>query len=369
MKIRVQNVTKNFRDFTAVKDVSLTIEDGKFHFLVGPSGSGKTTLLRIIAGLEKVSSGHIYFDEKDVTDKAATERGVGMVFQNYALWPHMKVVENITYALKIRNLSQKEIKERLEEMLEITQLGDLQDRYPSELSGGQQQRVAVARALAIRPKVLLLDEPLSNQDAKLREEMRDDLIKIHRKVKITTLYITHDQEEALSMGELVTVINKGRILQTSTPRDLYLHPQSEFVADFIGSTNFIKGIVKEILKDENEVTSISVMTSVGLIWGSNFSGSFKIGDSVTLSIRPESVKIDLGRHDLKDKVNVLVAKLTSTLYLGEVERLLLTLQDGNSFEISLFNAPDHAFNIGQTIKCFLKPSKITVLSRNSLIYE
>lgn len=360
--VQLKHIKKQFGDYEAVKNLNLEIAKGAFHFLLGPSGSGKTTTLRMIAGLEKVTAGHIYFNGEEVTHKPAAERGIGMVFQNYALWPHMTVHENIAYPLKVHGLAKKYREERVEEVLAITQLSDLKDRYPSELSGGQQQRVAVARALVIKPKVLLFDEPLSNLDAKLRTSMRDSLIKLHKRIQVTTIYVTHDQKEALSMGTQVTVMHKGEAVQTGTPRALYLNPTSTFLAGFIGDTNFVhEGSVKSIEKDK----TASIDTPLGIIQAEQLTGVFKQGDKVCLSIRPESIKIDLGKHELATKINVISGKLIRTIYLGEVDQLHLLLKDGTVLKVSLFNAPDYNVSVGNTVKCFFKANKVVVLPESS----
>ena len=240
MKVTLDNMTKKYGSVTAVHSLNLEIQDGALHFLLGPSGCGKTTTLRILAGLETPSSGRILFGDTDVTHRPAAQRGIGMVFQNYALWPHMTVKENVEYGLKLKGLSKKEIEIQLQSALELTQLTAFVDRYPGQLSGGQQQRVALARALAIRPSVLLLDEPLSNLDAKLRLEMRDNITRIHRQTRITTIYVTHDQKEALSMGTEVSVMRAGHLIQSETPRRLYHHPRNAFIANFIGETNLFQ---------------------------------------------------------------------------------------------------------------------------------
>lgn len=357
MKVQLKNITKKFGDFVAVDNLNLTIEDGAFHFLLGSSGSGKTTTLRMLAGLEKPTAGKLFFGDEDVTKKPAVKRGIGMVFQNYALWPHMTTFDNIAYALKLAGLDKATINTKVEEVMKITQMTRFRDRYPSELSGGQQQRVALARALVIEPRVLLFDEPLSNLDAKLRHEIRDYLIRIHQKLKITTIYVTHDRQEALSMGTQVTIMDAGKILQNGTPRNLYLNPNSKFVANFMGDTNLIKGVVEDI-KDDGELV---VKTDWGILNASNPIQEFKKGDQVSLFIRPESIKIDLGRQDLGGEVNVVSGNLLRTVYLGEVEKLLLQPTAGPMLTISLFNAPDYNVPQGGTVKCFFKANKVRVL--------
>ncbi|MCD6348969.1 MAG: ABC transporter ATP-binding protein, partial [Candidatus Korarchaeota archaeon] len=221
VSIRTVELTKVFGDVVAVDHVSLEIKHGEFFTLLGPSGCGKTTFLRTIAGLEMADEGRIYFDDQDITDLPAHLRGTGMVFQNYALWPHMNVFDNIAYGLKIRKVPKSEIEKKVKEVLKLVKLEGLEKRTPHQLSGGQQQRVALARALVINPRVLLFDEPLSNLDAKLRIEMRAELKRIQRDLGITAIYVTHDQEEAMSISDRIAVMNRGRVMQVGTPKEIY----------------------------------------------------------------------------------------------------------------------------------------------------
>ncbi len=356
MQVELRDVNKRYGAFVAVNKLNLTIKEGAFHFLLGPSGCGKTTILRILAGLEEVTSGKIFFNKSDFTLMPAARRGIGMVFQNYALWPHMTVLQNIEYGLKVRKLTTMEIKKRLTEVLHFTQLTPFAGRYPGQLSGGQQQRVALARALAIRPTILLLDEPLSNLDAQLRLEMRDNITRIQEETKITTLYVTHDQKEALAMGSHISVMHGGKEIQSGSPKDLYLNPNSTFLAAFIGETNLLPGRVSEITAHEALVTS-----ELGSIRGSNIRGRFKVGDPVTLSIRPESIKLDLGRSDVSPD-NPCEIALKRITYLGELEQMEFTYGAKAEFlRINLYNAPDHQLQIGQKTRCFIKPSKVVIL--------
>ncbi|MEH6630628.1 MAG: ABC transporter ATP-binding protein [Halopseudomonas aestusnigri] len=246
-----ENVTKKYGAVTAINDVSFSIEPGHLVTLLGPSGCGKTTTLRMIAGLEHPTSGRILIGGKDVTNLPATDRDVSMVFQSYALFPHMTVGENVAYGLSVSGLSKKEAAERAKEGLSLVGLDGYEARLPSELSGGQQQRVAVARALVLEPEVLLLDEPLSNLDAKLRRKVREEIRDLQQKLGLTAVYVTHDQEEALAVSDRIIVMNKSVIAQEGTPRELYETPASSFIADFIGDANLVEG---EIL-DQDEVNA------------------------------------------------------------------------------------------------------------------
>ena len=234
MEIKIENLTKAYGDFKAVDGMNLTIQDGELVGLLGPSGCGKSTTLFMIAGLTEPTSGEIYFGEKNVTKIPPEDREIGLVFQNYALYPHMSVAENIMFPLINRKVNKKEAKERAYEMAKMVHLEELMDRKPKALSGGQQQRVAIARALVKKPKVLLLDEPLSNLDAKLRIETREEIRRIQQEVKITTIFVTHDQEEAMSISDKIAVMNQGIVQQYAVPQSMYLYPENLFVAQFLG---------------------------------------------------------------------------------------------------------------------------------------
>jgi len=244
MIVTIQGVVKRFGAVTAVDAVDLTVADGELFTLLGPSGCGKTTLLRLLAGFYQPDGGTIRFGDRVVNGLAPYERRIGMVFQNYALWPHMTVAENIGYGLRLRRLPREEVAQRLQEGLRKVNLTGFEARYPGQLSGGQQQRVALARALVLNPDILLLDEPLSNLDAKIRIQVRAEIRRLQRELAITTIYVTHDQEEALSLSDRVAVMRDGRVLQVGPPRDLYERPRTRFVADFVGTNNLVPGEVE-----------------------------------------------------------------------------------------------------------------------------
>lgn len=235
----IDRATKYYGEFLAVDHISLTIKEGEFFTLLGPSGCGKTTLLRMIAGFNSIEDGVIRFDEKVINQVPAHKRDIGMVFQNYAIFPHLTVAENVAYGLKARKVNAGEVKRRVSDALTLVQIEHLADRKPNELSGGQQQRVALARAFVVEPTILLMDEPLSNLDAKLRVEMRTTIKKLQRSLGITTIYVTHDQEEALAISDRIAVMKNGVIMQVGAPEEIYKHPLNEFVANFIGVSNFI----------------------------------------------------------------------------------------------------------------------------------
>jgi len=359
MRVVFENVTKRYGDFTAVRDLNLTIPSGALHFLLGPSGCGKTTTLRMLAGLEKVSSGRILFDDRDVTQMPASDRGIGMVFQNYALWPHMTVRKNIEYGLKLRKLTPGDLKKRVDEVLEFTQLTNFVERLPGQLSGGQQQRVALARALAIRPNVLLLDEPLSNLDAKLRLEMRDNISRIHRQTKITTLYVTHDQKESLSMGTHISVMHAGDLIQTAPPRELYHEPHTPFIAGFIGETNIINGTF--VRKDGD---GFLVKTSLGELKAGRSVVSCNAGDSVSISVRPEAIVPKFDGFTPASACNTVDLIVDHVTYLGESEQFQLHgTGDGSDTKIkaSLFNPGFHNIGAGSKVTCFLSVKDMLVL--------
>jgi putative spermidine/putrescine transport system ATP-binding protein len=276
-KITLKNVAKRYDSSVAVREMSLEIEDGEFLALLGPSGCGKTTTLRMIAGFIEVSDGRIFFADQDVTDLPANRRNTGMVFQGFALFPHMTAAQNVAYGLEMRRVPKAEIKERVAKVLDLVQLGGFAERMPRQLSGGQQQRVALARALVINPHVLLLDEPLSALDAKLRHEVRLQIRQLQQSLGLTTIFVTHDQEEALSLADRLVVMNAGRIEQIGSPADLYERPASPFVADFIGKTNFFKG------------------TMTGDMFSTDFGLSLKVAPRVAaatlMGVRPEKIKI------------------------------------------------------------------------------
>ena len=284
--VTITGVTKSFGNVKVLQEFNQKFEDGEFITLLGPSGCGKTTMLRLIAGFEKPSSGEIYIGNKLVSSEKEflppEKRGIGMVFQSYAVWPHMNVFDNIAYPLKIQKINKNEIEERVNQVLKIVHLEQYKDRFPSELSGGQQQRVALARALVIKPDVLLMDEPLSNLDAKLRVEMRTAIKEIQNSIGITTVYVTHDQEEAMAVSDRIAVMKDGEIQHLGQPKDIYQRPANLFVATFIGKTNVLNGNLNgSILKVAGKYD-----VTLNNIQDKNIKGN------VVISIRPEEFVID-----------------------------------------------------------------------------
>ncbi len=309
--ILLNNVTKRFGSITAVNQVSLEIKPGELFFLLGPSGCGKTTLLRSIAGFYTPDEGSIRIGDRDVTQLAPDARDTGMVFQSYALWPHMTVAQNVAFGLELRKISRAEINQRVADALATVQMADRATARPNELSGGQQQRVALARALVIRPQCLLLDEPLSNLDAKLRHDMRVEIRRICKQAGLTAIYVTHDQKEALSIADRMAILDRGVVQQCGTPQEIYRKPATRFVANFIGETNFIEGRIRSIANG-----SATIETAIGLITSTALPASpIALNQTVTLSLRPEVIHAGTTP---KDPTNVFTGRLRDTVYLGEI---------------------------------------------------
>lgn len=322
VSVTLERVSKAFGDVQAVRDVSLEIHKGELFFMLGPSGCGKTTVLRMIAGFYLPTGGRILFDDRDMTQTPPHKRNTGMVFQNYALWPHMTVRENVAYGLGLRKIAEDEQTRRVEEALAMVRMTEYAGRSPNQLSGGQQQRVALARALVINPDVVLLDEPLSNLDAKLRLEMRDEIRRIHDEIGTTMIYVTHDQAEALSLADRLAIMGIGEVRQIGDPRTVYTRPSSAFVANFIGETNLIPG------KIDSAGEAITVETGVGRLQSTVVPAHpFAPGDDVVCCIRPESIRIGDETPD-HEQINKIPARVTQITYLGAHEQYTLELSDG-----------------------------------------
>ena len=353
--VRIQKLVKKFGPMVALNEIDITVEPGELFFLLGPSGCGKTTLLRCLAGFYKPNSGKIFFGDKDVTRKAPHRRKAGMVFQSYALWPHMTVAENVAFGLKQQRMSRPKIEVSVEEALASVQMDGYADRKPNELSGGQQQRVALARALVVRPRCLLLDEPLSNLDARLRYDMRKEIRRICKEHELTAIYVTHDQKEALSIADRIAIMSGGQVEQIGTPQEVYTRPRSQFVADFIGTTNFIPGTV--IRTGAGEAL---VKTELG-----EFRGVLpepdKVpadGDAVTLSIRPECWKFDSAPAE----ENCFLGEIGRAVYYGEVAHYAF-FKNGVKLKMSELNPRHLEKHEQKDLYAFTEVEDVVVLSQ------
>lgn len=350
VRVTLDHVCKRFGNVVAAENVCLDIFEGEFFTVLGPSGCGKTTLLRIIAGLEKVDSGRVLFDNVDVTNVPPYLRGTGMVFQNYALWPHMTVFDNVAFGLKIRRLSKSEINRRVKEVLELVKLSGLENRYPHQLSGGQQQRVALARALVIEPRVLLLDEPLSNLDAKLRVEMRGELKSLQKRLKITTIYVTHDQDEALTLSDRIAIMNNGKILQVGSPIEVYNKPIDLYVASFIGKCNLLTGEVVRV-----EEGYLTVKCGNIMVWGVPAHEEFniKVGSRVACILRPEHFKFEVSERD-----NVFTGYVKQISFLGSHNEVRVKVDD---VEILLLSDSKMNLDVNNPIKIAIPRDRVMIL--------
>ena len=325
-KLEIKDVHKSFGKNHVVKGINLSIGDGEFLCLLGPSGCGKTTLLRMIAGLTETDEGQIIINGKDMTDLPPDKRSNGMVFQNYALFPHMTVEQNIAYGLKRHRVPKDETKRRVQAGLEMVRMEGLGKRYPRELSGGQQQRVALARALVMNPDLLLLDEPLSNLDAKLRKEMRLEIRNIQKKLNVTTIFVTHDQEEALTMADTIAIMNGGVVEQLGSPLEMYEHPNTQFVASFIGGTNLIEG---EVVTSEGN--AVTVRCGKTMLRGLT-NNTLTPGQKVITSQRPERLRLHANGET---GGNCVARKITTRVYLGASIRFVVEDEEGRNIIVDL----------------------------------
>lgn len=356
VKISINHALKKYGDFVAIPDLSLEIKPGEFFTLLGPSGCGKTTLLRMIAGFNSIEGGDSYFGDKRINDLDPAKRNIGMVFQNYAIFPHLTVRKNVAFGLQNRKLPKEEITERTEKFMALMKIDQYADRLPEKLSGGQQQRVALARALAIEPDVLLMDEPLSNLDAKLRVEMRTVIKEIQNRLGITTVYVTHDQEEAMAISDRIAVMNQGVIQQIGTPKTLYQRPLNSFVATFIGRTNILPATIE--LKDG---ASYVVFKEGYKVKMDNLI-NVKNGQNVKVSVRPEELYIS-GTGPKGDE-NYLSGKVLYSTFLGLNTHYIVELDDGMRTEIIQESQIDDIIKNGTEIKLSLKAEKINVFTED-----
>ena len=341
--IEIKNINVSYGSNHVLKDVNLNIENKDFYTFLGPSGCGKTTLLRLVAGFEKSSSGELFIDGEEVSNLNPWERDVGMVFQNYALWPHMTVYKNICFGLEEKKVNKKEIDIRVDEVLELVDLKDLRNRYPYQLSGGQQQRVALARTLVVKPKVLLLDEPLSNLDAKLRVQMRKELLDLHTKIGITTIFVTHDQEEANSMSTNLAILNDGVVQQVGKPVDLYNNPANTFVANFLGTTNVISGTFKN-----NIFTSKNGLIINDILDNQN---------ATSILLRPQNLYFE----NFDTKLQNFAAKVKNQEFLGNIIRYSIEVKNHLLTVDTLHEINKKIFSPNEDIKIYIDSSKIKAL--------
>ncbi len=329
--VEIRNVSKHYGSVVALENVSLALEDGEFFGLLGPSGSGKTTLLRSIAGFVEPDGGEIFIEGENISRIPTHRRNIGMVFQNYALFPHMSIFDNVAFALSVRRTNAEETRTRVSQMLELVQLGGYERRRPSELSGGQQQRVALARALVSRPRVLLLDEPLGALDKNLRQQMQVELRQIQREVKITTVLVTHDQEEALTLSDRIAVFSRGEVMQIGKPDEIYERPQNAFTAEFLGATNFLSGragprqgdVSAILLGDDQQILTLDPVPEAGA--------------PVTLTVRPEKLALHSrapGKSEMGEATNCIAGQVVQPIYMGA--SITYQIEAGGS-EITVFH--------------------------------
>ena len=323
--VKLENVSKSFGKVEVIKNISLDIYKGEFLTLLGPSGCGKTTILRMISGLDDVTKGKVYIDNKDVTNVDATKREVNTIFQNLALFPKMTVKENIGFGLKMKKVDKEEIEKRVTDVIKLVKLNGFENRYPSELSGGQQQRVAIARSIIMNPKVLLLDESLCSLDLKLKKSMQIELKRLNKRLGITFIYVTHAQDEALSMSDRIAIINKGVIEQLDTPSNIYKNPKTIFVADFIGEANIINAKVLEVNDDKIKVSMLQ-----NHIIEINNTDNFNVDDDLKLVIRPEDVKISKS-----ELINSIEGIISDTTYSGDSTKLLVDIPGRVDIKVSI----------------------------------
>ena len=326
--LELVRVRKSYGAVAALHEISLSVDEGTLLFLLGPSGCGKTTTLRIVAGFIRQDAGEIRIRGESVDNLPPERRTLGMVFQNYALFPHMTVSQNVAFGLRMRRIHTHTARDRVRRALDLVQLRGFEDRYPRELSGGQQQRVALARAIVIEPKLLLLDEPLSNLDLKLREQMRTEIRALQRALRITTIFVTHDQEEALTMGDEIVVMNQGRIVQSGTPTALYDHPANRFVAHFIGESNLESGKVQGAVS-----ASAWRVDAGGLPVIATGSGPWHPGDAVAVAVRPEKIRLAPATSGATEAPNTFAGVLEECIFRGALRRYRVRLPHGRVWNV------------------------------------
>lgn len=357
VSIGIENVVKKYGDLTIIPDLSAHIKNGEFFTLLGPSGCGKTTLLRMIAGFNSIEGGEIKFDNQVINDIPAQKRNIGMVFQSYAIFPHLTVRQNVEYGLKIRKVPKDEMKKRVDEILQVVKIDEYQDRLPERLSGGQQQRVALARAIVIHPQVLLMDEPLSNLDAKLRIEMRSAIREVQKQVGITTVYVTHDQEEALAISDRIAVMKLGVIQQIGTPQEIYARPYNAFVSTFIGHSNLFYANVKR----EGE-KKLVVFKNGYAAEMRNLADSVEDGQEIIVSVRPEEFSLNDAGMECEIISRTFLGKYTN-YFLKFDDFILVENQPSIEYSQDLGHV-DKILEVGEKIRLRPNPNKINVFTKD-----
>ncbi len=347
MKVKLNGLTKQFGDFKAVDNFTMTFEDGELVCLLGPSGCGKSTMLNMLSGILPVTSGTIYFDDDDVTDTQPQDRGIGLVFQNYALYPHMTVLENIAFPLEIQKVPKAERLAEARKFADLVQISQQLEKRPGEMSGGQQQRVAIARALIKKPRLLLLDEPLSNLDARLRLEMREEIRRIQQETGVTTIFVTHDQEEAMSISDKIVLMKAGQLQQLAGPQELYDDPHNLFVASFIGNPpiNQLEGYIKDgkfVLADGSATINVD-------------NPNAKEGQQVVLGIRPEAIMLNQDTYDMQ-------ATIVNRYTMGKEELAFVKVGDS---EIRVYLSSDYEYNKGDTVNIKFRNKGVFLFDKES----
>ena len=380
LSIKIEDLSKSFEGKRgAVNHIDLKVIEGEILTLLGPSGCGKTTTLRMIAGLEENDTGTIWIGERVVSSSVKKifippeKREVGMVFQSYAIWPHMTVFENVAYPLKVRKKPKKEINEKVRRVLKLLGLEELESRLASRLSGGQQQRVAIARALVFEPKVLLMDEPLSNLDAKLRERMRFEIRQLQQQLNITTIYVTHDQVESMILSDRIVVMNSGKIEQVGTPRDIYERPMSKFVSEFIGMSNFISGRVERIISEETIGPDSEFKKNYFLVKSQELNdflictvegSDLRVGDNIILSVRPEHISIS--GVPIRGKHNTFCGEVVVSAYAGNLIEYEINVND---LKLRTVNKPSQEYPVGSKVWIEFDKDSLVALPRKVSVLE
>lgn len=346
--VKLENVSKKYNDKYIIKDLTLDIYEGEFLTLLGASGCGKTTILRMISGLESVTSGRVYIDKKDVTAIAPTKREVNTIFQNFALFPHMTVWDNINFGLKMKKVNKKEATKRIKRAIKLVKLEGFEDRYPPQLSGGQQQRVAIARGIVMNHKVLLLDESLCSLDLKLKRQMQVELKKLQKQLGMTFIYVTHDQDEALTMSDRIVILNKGIIEQIDTPQNIYRNPKTTFVADFIGESNILKGVISKI---NNDIVEVEINKEF-IVDINNV--DYKSLEQVKLIIRPENIKITKTKGN-----NSIKGVIKDEIYDGALTKFIIEVADSIALKVNFYGLD--TFNKNDTVYLNIEKDNIVVI--------